>query len=69
MDNAFIQLSGWTELLNLLITQHDDEPLSEVFEFCNYSAMHEECEIDNTLIVHISDVNQKEIMLNEFRAA
>jgi hypothetical protein len=52
-----------------LITQHDDEPLSEVFEFCNYSAMHEECEIDNTLIVQISDVNQKEIMLNEFRAA
>ena len=69
MDNAFIQLSGWTELLNLLITQHDDEPLSEVFEFCKYSAMHEECELDSTLIVHISDVNQKEIMLNELRIA
>jgi hypothetical protein len=69
VDNAFIQLSGWTELPNLLTTWHDDEPLSEVFEFCKYSAMHEECELDSTLIVHISDVNQKEIMLNELRIA
>ena len=64
VDDAFIQLSGWTELPNLLTTWHDDEPLREVFEFCKYSAMHDEYELDNTLIIHISAVNQKEIMLN-----
>ena len=69
VDDAFIQLSDWSELPNLLTTWHDDEPLSEVFEFCKYSAMHEEYELDNILIVHVSAINQQEKVLDEYQRA
>jgi hypothetical protein len=69
VDIADIKLNGDDIDSGPITTWHDDETLSEVFEFCKYSAKRFECELDSTLVIHVSEVNQKEKMLNEHRLA
>jgi hypothetical protein len=51
---------------NVVTTWHENEPRSEAFEFAKYSAFHPTIEIDNTLLIHISNENKEEEMLDEY---
>jgi hypothetical protein len=53
----------------VMTTWHDAEPLEEVFEFAEFSAMHPSVGLKKTHIVHISPEAREAEMLRAFRDA
>ena len=53
----------------VMTTWHENESLSEVFEFCKKSAMHEVENLENTLLLHISTENKFEVLISEYESA
>jgi len=43
----------------VMTTWHEDEPLSDVFEFALMSAQHPIFDLKNILVLHISDINKE----------
>ena len=52
----------------VMTTWHEQESLSEVFEFCKKFAMHEVEKLENTLILHISTENKFEFITTEYES-
>lgn len=53
----------------IMTTWHEDEPLKEVFWFAKHSAFHSTVELENLLILHISDKNKEKELLSEYASA
>jgi len=48
---------------------HDDEPLSEVFWYSKHCAFHSTVEIENTVLLHISEIDKRSQYLSEYTNA
>ena len=53
----------------VMTTWHDDEPLEEVFWFSKHSAFHPDVEMQDTLLVHISDHNNEQSLMSRYENA
>jgi hypothetical protein len=53
----------------VLTTWHDDEPLEEVFWFAAFCAQHGTIDLTSTLIVHVSELDRSEELLQCFEMA
>jgi hypothetical protein len=53
----------------VITTWHENESLSEVFEFCKKFALHEVENLENTLLLHISTENKFEVLTSEYKSA
>jgi hypothetical protein len=51
---------------DVMTTWHDDEPLREVFWFAKNSAEHPTVGIENTLILHLGELDQGAKLKREF---
>lgn len=54
---------------DVMTTWHNDEPLSEVFWFAGFCAMHEKVDLDQTLIVHIAPKERETEMRRAYAEA
>ena len=69
VDNSNMAEHDYGEIPNekfVMTTWHDDEPLKEVFWFCKNGAIHPSVNIDNVLLLHISNSNKEAEYLDEF---
>ncbi len=57
------------EEFNVITTWHDDEPLEEVFFFAKHCALHFGRELPNGVILHLSEIDKREELLDEYYAA
>jgi hypothetical protein len=53
----------------VMTTWHNNEPLEEVFWFSKHSAFHPNIEMQDTLIIHISDQNNEQGLLTRYKNA
>lgn len=53
----------------VMTTWHENESLVEVFEFCKKFAIHEVVNLENTLLLHISNENKCEALTSEYESA
>lgn len=53
----------------VMTTWHEKEPLPEVFWFSEHAALHPTVDLERTLIIHISQNERKEELLQIFWAA
>ena len=51
----------------VMTTWHNNEPLEEVFWFSKRSAFHPNIEMQDTLIIHISDQNNEQGLLTRYK--
>lgn len=51
----------------VMTTWHNNEPLEEVFWFSKHSAFHPNIEMQDTLIIHISDQNNEQGLLTRYK--
>jgi hypothetical protein len=53
----------------VMTTWHESEPLEEVFWFAKNCAVHPTADLENTLIIHLSEVSKEEQFLEAFKNA
>lgn len=51
----------------VMTTWHANEPLSEVFWFAGNCASHPDVELDETVLVHVSDKGKRRVILDAYR--
>ncbi len=53
----------------VITTWHEDESLSEVLWFSKHSAFHESCDLENTVVLHISQESKRDQITLEYANA
>ena len=69
VDNANLAEFNYEEIPKdkfVMTTWHDNEPLKEVFFFSKYNGFHPNVELENTLLLHISNTNKEKDYINEY---
>jgi len=69
VDNANLEEYNFEEIPEnkfVMTTWHEDEPLKEVFFFAKHNGFHSEVELENTLLLHVSNTNKEKEFKNEY---
>jgi len=69
VDKANLEEFNYAEIPDdkfVMTTWHDNEPLNSVFWFSKHSAFHNDVEINNDLLLHISENKNEEKLLEEY---
>ncbi len=69
VDDSNIKKFGFEEIPEeeyVVTTWHDNELINEVFYFAKYNAVHSVVDVENTLLIHISNTNKEQELLNEY---
>lgn len=72
VDYASLETNQWGEVpedKNVWTTWHEEETLEEVFWFAKHSAYHDKVELENTLILHISNQEKQEYLMRSYKEA
>ena len=72
VDYSNLKASNFEEIPEdefVITTWHDNEPLEEVFWFSKHNATHPSIDIQNTILLHISDSNKEEDLLETYKRA
>ena len=69
IDNAYLELYDYSDIPDnkqIITTWHTYDSLSEIFWYAKNVAKHPNVEIENTLILHISKVDNKEDLIKRY---